>query len=817
MVSKLMKWMEPPVFPGDEEKTHLAVILDKMLLAAWVFQLFGLFIYPGDLGSRLLLAGAYGLSALGLQIALRKGSFTWVNHAFLSIYWLLITATAFMGGGIIPPVTASYCILVLWAAVSLEKRGIVLMVTVIMVSSLLMAFTHGQGWRAYLVNFDQPLAAWGVESFVLIALAVIGGLVTSHLRSAFHQARLDLNERLKAQKELGRFQELAERARDVFLMIDPKTGRVLYGNRAAQAAYGYTGSELDALNMRDLRSGEPVLADQKPASAEDVLIETRHMRKDGSTFPVESSSAHFELEGEDILISVVRDISERKRAEDELSREHEITSAVLETIPSLVVVVDCLGRIMIWNQACADLTGYSAREAIGRLIWDFMVPGAATDQARQTFSQQLVEHVPLQFENQWFTRSGDLRQIAWHNNFLLDGEGQVRFVIDSGQDVTEKRQMEKTLADSEAMFRSVFEQAALGILIADGHAILLDFNQRLCDMFGYSREEMLGRSINDFAHPDQIAYNSEDARKLIRGNERQAIWENRYIRKDGSTLWTHSGITLIRAENGQPRLFITIMEDITDRKRTEMELKALNIELEGRVRDRTAELEVINKELEAFNYSVSHDLRAPLRSMSGFAQALWEDFGHLLPEEGRGYIQRIEISTEKMEDLINDLLKLSRLGRKPIDRIKTHPDKIANLVWEELKEEVGERNINLKIHKMPVCMADPVLLKQVYSNLLSNAIKYTRPRPLAEITLGCTRQDGRLVFWIKDNGVGFNMQYADKLFGIFQRLHSENQFEGLGVGLAIVQRIINRHNGQVWAEAAENKGATFFFTLGANP
>ena len=247
-----------------------------------------------------------------------------------------------------------------------------------------------------------------------------------------------------------------------------------------------------------------------------------------------------------------------------------------------------------------------------------------------------------------------------------------------------------------------------------------------------------------------------------------------------------------------------------------MELKALNIELEGRVRDRTAELEVINKELEAFNYSVSHDLRAPLRSMSGFAQALWEDFGHLLPEEGRGYIQRIEISTEKMEDLINDLLKLSRLGRKPIDRIKTHPDKIANLVWEELKEEVGERNINLKIHKMPVCMADPVLLKQVYSNLLSNAIKYTRPRPLAEITLGCTRQDGRLVFWIKDNGVGFNMQYADKLFGIFQRLHSENQFEGLGVGLAIVQRIINRHNGQVWAEAAENKGATFF-TLGANP
>jgi PAS domain S-box-containing protein len=818
MLPRFKQWMESPVFPGGEEKTRLAAILDKILMTAWVAQFFGIFIYPGDISTRFVLILIFAITAFSLQVLLRKGHFVRVNMAFLSLFWLFTTTVVYLDGGkVTSPFILTYAILVLWTAISLNIRSTILILAACLASGQVMVVTTPTpNGNEFLSGSTSPMMVWGMQSFVLIFLAVIVGVVSHYQRTSSRQVYNELVERLIVEKELVRFKKLADRARDIFLIVDSQTGHILYGNRAAESLYGYNSAELASLNIGDLRPKENHYNLQEQlnqVAMGGLLFETCHIRKDGTIFPVEVSSARFDLNNENLIISVIRDISERKHAEAELNKQYEFTSMVLETVGSLVVVMDPAGVITLWNRACVDLTGYTAVEAIGRPIWDFMLPGDETNHARQDFGRRITDHFPFHFENQWVSCSGEVRLIEWNNNFILDPDGQVRFIIDTGQDVTHKKQMEMALADSEKLFRSMFEQAALGILIADPHAKLLDFNQRLCDMFGYSREELLGHNINDFGYPEDIEENQLDARKLLLGAEKQSIWEKRYICKDGAILWTLSGVTLLRDEHGQPELFIAIMEDITDRKRAETELTRLNAELEGRVKQRTTELEMINKELEAFNYSVSHDLRAPLRSMLGYAQALWEDYASILPEEGRGFIHRIEISAERMEELINDLLKFSRLGRKPVERIKIFPSKIAALVWEELKDEIGDRSIQFKIEKIPACKADPVLLKQVYTNLISNAIKYTRPRSVAKISVGSSLQEGEVVMWVKDNGVGFDMQYADKLFGIFQRLHSEKQFEGMGVGLAIVQRIIHRHNGRIWADAAQDAGATFFFTL----
>ena len=255
------------------------------------------------------------------------------------------------------------------------------------------------------------------------------------------------------------------------------------------------------------------------------------------------------------------------------------------------------------------------------------------------------------------------------------------------------------------------------------------------------------------------------------------------------------------------------MADLTEQLEVEEEVRRLNAELELRVHDRTAQLEIANRELESFSYSVSHDLRTPLRSINGFASIIREEYNANLPPTAMKYLQRIQNAAVHMGLLIDDLLMFSRLNRQPIKKHKLRPAEIVRRVYEEMYQEYEGRQVTLKITEMPECRADPILLKAVFINLLSNALKYTRPRPQAIIEVGFLMQNGHTIYYIKDNGVGFNMEYADKLFGVFQRLHGKDEFEGTGVGLATVQRIIHRHGGEIWAEASEGSGATFFFTL----
>ena len=244
------------------------------------------------------------------------------------------------------------------------------------------------------------------------------------------------------------------------------------------------------------------------------------------------------------------------------------------------------------------------------------------------------------------------------------------------------------------------------------------------------------------------------------------------------------------------------------------QLRLENAELAQRVRERTAELEVTNKELEAFSYSVSHDLRAPLRAVSAFARILAQDYASQMPAEAQHVLSRVTMNAQRMEHIIEDLLRFSRLGRQPLSKEPVNMSALVHEVAQELRHEHDDRNIEVVIGDLPDGVGDLSLLRQVVVNLLSNAFKFTRQKEQALVEVDCQQREEETVYFVRDNGVGFDMRYKAKLFGVFQRLHSVAQFEGTGVGLSIVQRIIQRHGGRIWAEAVVNQGATFFFTLG---
>jgi light-regulated signal transduction histidine kinase (bacteriophytochrome) len=278
----------------------------------------------------------------------------------------------------------------------------------------------------------------------------------------------------------------------------------------------------------------------------------------------------------------------------------------------------------------------------------------------------------------------------------------------------------------------------------------------------------------------------------------------------------------------QVKYIIHRVEDVTEFVQQKQSPSATTVELQTRMEQMQAEiyqsaqklqaanrqLETANKELESFSYSVSHDLRAPLRAVNGFAGIVLEDYGSQLPEQGRKYLERIRNGGARMGELIDDLLEFSRLSRQSLRPGTVDHLQQVQTMLEELKTHHEGRQIQFQIGNLPPCPGDSALIRQVWANLLSNAIKYTRQRHPAIIEIGCHRDNGENVYFVRDNGTGFDMQYAHKLFGVFQRLHRAEEFEGTGVGLAIVQRIVHRHGGRVWAEAKENEGATFRFTLG---
>ncbi|HTX22483.1 MAG TPA: ATP-binding protein [Candidatus Aquilonibacter sp.] len=384
------------------------------------------------------------------------------------------------------------------------------------------------------------------------------------------------------------------------------------------------------------------------------------------------------------------------------------------------------------------------------------------------------------------------------------------------------QERESALRKSEAQLQTVVESLDEGVVVSDIHGQILHFNRAALAMHGFASSKEIHIHLNQFGDIFELSaldgtvwpVDQWPLARVLRGETlRDLEVRIRRIQSDGWQRIFCYGGTLVRDPAGRPLMGVITINDITERKAAEEKIRQLNVGLEQRVAERTAELQAANQELEAFSYSVSHDLRAPLRAVDGFSQAVQEDYAALLPEEGRRYLQTIREGAQRMGVLIDDLLTFSRLSRAALSRQTVNTDKLAREVIEELNPRQLGRQIEIHVGKLPPCQGDAALLKQVWINLLSNAFKYTRNRNPAVIEIGCARENGGNVYFVRDNGAGFDMKYAHKLFGVFQRLHRADEYEGTGVGLAIVQRVIHRHGGQVWAVAAPDHGAAFYFNL----
>lgn len=370
---------------------------------------------------------------------------------------------------------------------------------------------------------------------------------------------------------------------------------------------------------------------------------------------------------------------------------------------------------------------------------------------------------------------------------------------------------------AELRFQELFESVADAVLVTDRKGSLIMANAQAEKMFGYPREELLGKSVTVLVperyraiHETHCSTYSAEPRVRPMGYGLGCIGR----RKNGSEFAAEISLSPLETD-GTP-MIVSSVRDITNRKQMEADLLRLNEELERRVIERTAQLKAANEDLEAFSYSVSHDLRAPLRSLNGFSRIIADEYGSQLPPKGRRYLDLMLGSAELMLRLIDGLLSFSRLGRQALKKQQLFPAELARQALAELEDGRQTRQTRIVIGELQACNADPLLLKQVFVNLLSNALKFTRNQDRARIEVGSRREKNEIVYYVRDNGVGFDMQYADKLFAVFQRLHSESEYEGTGVGLATVQRIIHRHSGRVWADAEVDKGATFYFTLGEN-
>jgi PAS domain S-box-containing protein len=533
------------------------------------------------------------------------------------------------------------------------------------------------------------------------------------------------------------------------------------------------------------------------------------LRSNGEEFPLEASISQVEAGGQKLFTVIMRDITERKSAEE---RFHQ----VIERAPNGMVMVDQEGNIVLVNTQVEKSFGYRRDELLGQPI-EILVPKrfhAHHYSYRNNFlADPAARPMGTGRDLYGLRKDGSEFPVEIGLNPLETKQGMM--VLGTIVDITERKRAEETLRRSQEQLAGVISSAMDAIITVDSEQRIILFNAAAERMFRIPADEVVGQSLERLIparyRPTHHKHIQDFGRTSVTKRTMGSLGAIFGLRADGEEFPIEASISQLESEGG--RFYTVILRDITERKRADEQNRRLNEELEERVAERTAQLQVANKELEAFSYSVSHDLRAPLRHINGFSLALLEDCADQLDETGRGYLQEVRSASQEMAQLIDDVLRLAHVTRSEMQRETVYISKIAREVLDELQAREAGRKVNAKIEEGLITSGDKRLLRILLSNLLGNAWKFTSKGEIAEIAFGQEQVDDEDAYFVRDNGAGFSMAYVNKLFGVFQRLHSNNEFEGTGIGLATVQRIVHRHGGRVWAVGKVNEGATFYFTL----
>jgi PAS domain S-box-containing protein len=657
-------------------------------------------------------------------------------------------------------------------------------------------------------NRRSTLARAVIVAGNMLALILFLGAVL-----AIYQLRTKTQQGEDARKRAeAKFRSLLKAAPDAMVVVD-RDGKIVLVNAQAQKVFGYRREELlgQMIEMliperfREKHSGHRTVFSTHPRLREmGAGLELYGLRKDGSEFPVEISLGPLETEQGVLISSAIRDVTKRKQAEDALRQSEERFRLLLSGVKDYAIfMLDREGHIASWGAGAERIKGYRAEEILGRHFSKFY-PVEDVERGKPLYELQVAADQGRFEDEGWRIRKDGSR--FWANvviTALHDDKGQLRGFGKVTRDITERKR-------AEAKFRDLLEAAPDAMVVVNGEGKIVLVNAQVEKLFGYARQELLDQTI-EILVPERFQTTHSGHRSAFSAHPRvreMGVGLELYgLRKDGSEFPVEISLSPLETEEGV--LISSAIRDITERRRTHDNIRRLNKELEAR----NAELGTMNKELESFSYSVSHDLRAPLRAIDGFSLALLEDCQDKLDSEGKAHLERIRTAATRMGYLIDDLLKLARIARSEPVLDNVDLSGLAEEVVSQLRTLEPGRRVTIDIKPGLLAIGDRHLLRAMLENLLGNAWKFTSKRSLPHIEVGTTNGDSETVFYVRDNGAGFDMRYADKLFGAFQRLHAERDYPGTGVGLATVQRIVRKHGGRIWAESAVGEGATFYFVL----
>jgi PAS domain S-box-containing protein len=645
----------------------------------------------------------------------------------------------------------------------------------------------------------------------------------------------DITERKQAEEMRERLSLIVNSSDDA-IISKTLDGIITAWNRGAEKVFGYAAEEI---------VGKPLLLLLPPERAEeesDILgsiargesvehFETVRIKKDGTAIDVSVTISPIR-NGNGVIVGaskIARDITQRKQAEDAL-REKERRLSESQRIAHIgswaYDLKDPAGRL-VWSDELYHLYGVSSETFIPTKE-SFLSLIVSEDRAliRNWMTACAAGEKPADMDFRLTLPDGAIRVFSRRGELQYDTDGKPSRLVGTSQDITERRQVEAELRDSRQalesqafMLRSVLDSMVEGLVAADEHGEFILWNPAAEKIMGIGATNLPSREWS--AHyglylPDTVTPIEPGETPLERTLRGEAVSSEIFLRQAGVNpgLWLEANGSPLIDKDGVLRGGVLAFRDITRRKTDELVIRKLNEELEEKIAKRTEQLEASNRELEAFSYSVSHDLRTPLRHIAGFSRILVKEFGPAMPVEAHEHLQRIEDAVSRMGQLIDALLKMAVLRRQSLRLRHSELNPIVAEVISMLQPECEGRDVEWRVAKLPALDCDPVLMAQVFQNLLGNAMKYSRGRAKSVIEVDSIQQaDKPATIFVRDNGAGFDLKYAEKLFGVFQRFHTTAEFEGTGVGLATVHRIIQKHGGMIWAEAEPDHGATFYFAL----